>query len=306
MDVSAKNRVRTVWFSVGITLLFTFIAAACDGIVKHFASGFEAPQLFVLSALCICVFSVITARATAEKLEWRTEFPKAMAGRCVFACTAVAGYYYAFKFLDFAEVFLFIGLAPLLSGVVAKPILGDRVGARSWLALAGGGIGVALLFPSAPDGKLVGYLAASIGVLTGTLSIVLTRYISQREYRPMSLMLYTHVVMAVVMLAALPSVYKPMDVVDLLWVALYALLMFLSRWLALEAVKRVPVHFFSLLVNSQFIWMVLIGAAVFSEWPSANVFIGAAVLIGASVVLVKEQLWEAREPTHPADCRVVK
>jgi len=211
---NALRGVRSVWVGVALALVFTFVAAITDGIIKYCASHFEAPQLFVFSGVLICLFCVTGSRWTGERLDWRTAHPIAMGLRSVCACVAVVGYYYAFKHLDFAEVFLFIGLAPLLSGVAAKPVLGEQVAGRSWLALGVAGVGVGLLFPGATDGKLIGYVCASVGVLTGTLSIVLSRYISQREHRPMLLIFYPNVVISGAMLALLPFVYVPMAWID--------------------------------------------------------------------------------------------
>ena len=296
---NALRGVRSVWVGVALALVFTFVAAITDGIIKYCASHFEAPQLFVFSGVLICLFCVTGSRWTGERLDWRTAHPIAMGLRSVCACVAVVGYYYAFKHLDFAEVFLFIGLAPLLSGVAAKPVLGEQVAGRSWLALGVAGVGVGLLFPGATDGKLIGYVCASVGVLTGTLSIVLSRYISQREHRPMLLIFYPNVVISGAMLALLPFVYVPMAWIDVFWITAYSLFMFLSRWLIVEAVKLVPAHFLTVMVNTQFIWMVMIGALIFSEWPSEQVFAGALLLIAASVWVVREQLVHAGAHGRP-------
>ncbi|MEM7377716.1 MAG: DMT family transporter [Pseudomonadota bacterium] len=284
------SRVGAVWVGVALALLFTLVAAVTDAIVKHFANAYEAPQLFVFSGVLICVFCVFGAVMTGESLTWRTACPRAMALRSVLACVAVVGYYYAFRALDFAEVFLFIGLAPLLSGVAAGPVLGERVGVRGWVALCGGALGVGFLYPSAADGKLIGYCVALVAVFAGTLSIVLSRYISLREHRPMLLIFYPNLAIGLAMAVALPFVYEVMPLRDGIWVCVYAIFMFASRWLLIEAVKLVPAYFISLMVNTQFAWMVIIGAVIFSEWPSAGVFAGALILIGASLLLVKDQL----------------
>lgn len=287
--------------------MFTLAAAATDGIIKFCSTRFEAPQLFVFAGLLICVFCTVGARLTGENLDWRTGHPRAMAVRSVCACAAVVGYYYAFKHLEFAEVFLFIGLSPLLAGVAAKPVLGEQLGVRSWLVLGVAALGVGLLFPGATGDKFLGYFSASVGVLTGTLSIVLSRYISLREHRPMLLIFYPNVVIGLAMAVLLPFVYEPMQPSDLFWISAYAVLMFASRWLMVEAVKRVPAHYLSVMINTQFVWMVLIGSLFFGEWPSDWVFVGALLLIGASVWVVREQLSQAsvaREATFERQARV--
>lgn len=284
------SRTRSVWVGTALALVFTLVAAATDAIIKHFASAYEAPQLFVFSGVLICAFCLIGTLWTGEAVHWRSACPRAMWLRSLLACIAVVGYYYAFRILDFAEVFLFIGLAPLLSGAAAKPVLGEYVGARGWVALAVGALGVVSFCPTVGDGKFIGYVIGFVAVIAGTLSIVLSRYISLREHRPMLLIFYPNLAIGATMALALPFVYQTMPVVDLLWVCAYALFMFLSRWLLVEAVKLVPAYFISLMINTQFVWMVLIGLIVFSEWPTRGVFFGAAMLIAASLMMVREQL----------------
>jgi len=220
---NALRGVRSVWVGVALALVFTFVAAITDGIIKYCASHFEAPQLFVFSGVLICLFCVTGSRWTGERLDWRTAHPIAMGLRSVCACVAV----------------------------------------------------------------------------TGTLSIVLSRYISQREHRPMLLIFYPNVVISGAMLALLPFVYVPMAWIDVFWITAYSLFMFLSRWLIVEAVKLVPAHFLTVMVNTQFIWMVMIGALIFSEWPSEQVFAGALLLIAASVWVVREQLVHAGAHGRP-------
>ena len=68
----------------------------------------------------------------------RTTCPRAMALRSVMTVISATCYFYAFRLLPFAEVFVFIGLVPLLAGLLSGPILGEHVRGPAWLALGAG------------------------------------------------------------------------------------------------------------------------------------------------------------------------
>jgi len=114
---------------------------------------------------------------------------------------------------------------------------------------------------------------------------------------------YPNLALGVLMGLALPFVFQPMDASDLAWAVVYAVLLFAARWVLVAALQALPAYVVTPLMNMQFVWMVVIGALAFGERPDAAVYLGAMIVIVASLWLVRDQarLIPERNPAMPAE-----
>ncbi|MEM6497697.1 MAG: DMT family transporter, partial [Pseudomonadota bacterium] len=222
--------------------------------------------------------------------------PRAMAVRTVATVLGTLAFFYAFHLLPFAEVFVFIALIPLMAALASGPILGEHVSWRAWLALMLGSLGLASLFPSGLGAIGLGHMIAFVAALMGATSMVASRFIGQRETNLLAQVFYPNLTLGIVMALALPFVFKPMSAEHLLWAVGYAALLFGARWVLVGALKLLPAYVVTPLINLQFIWMVILGIALFGERPGAEVYIGAGLMILAGAWLVWDQT-RVRKPT---------
>ena len=280
---------------VALTALYTALIASADAITKMFAHGYAAPQLFAISGLIVAGLAVLSNRAGPKKRGMRTRCPRAMAIRVVATVAGSVAFYMAFRLLPFAEVFLFIALIPLMTALLSGPVLGEVVRPQAWGALTLGTIGVLCLFPGGISDIGAGHLVAFAAVALGTVSMMASRYIGQRDDNLLAQVFYPNLTLALVMLIALPFVWKPMGLADLGWAVCYAVLLFGARWVLVRAFSLLPAYVVTPLMNLQFVWMVGLGALAFGEWPHAMVFVGAAIIICAGVWLVWEQTMPDRK-----------
>jgi S-adenosylmethionine uptake transporter len=80
-----------------------------------------------------------------------------------------------------------------------------------------------------------------------------------------------------------------MPLADLAWAGAYGLCLFAGRWLMVAALQLLPAYAVTPLMNFQFVWMVLLGAVAFGEWPAAGTFFGALAVACSGAFLVWEQ-----------------
>ncbi|WP_245752465.1 DMT family transporter [Poseidonocella pacifica] len=287
----------TALLGAGLVGLYTIVMSAADGVTKFFSGAFAAPQLFFFSGLFVSALCLLSSRLNRDGSQRLvTSHPWAMAARSALTVVAAVCFYYAFKTLAMAEVFIFIGMMPILAGLLARPILRERVGSRGWMALGAGALGIICLFPDGLAGMQVGHILALMACLSGTVSMILARYIGQQESRPLSLVFYPNLALCLSSGAVLPFVYLPMGMVDLGWAAVYAVLLFAGRYMVVHALKLMSAHAVMALVNMQFVWMVLIGAWVFGELPGANIYLGAAIVIASGLLLIVDQARRGQAP----------
>lgn len=290
-----------------MVVIYTGVISSADGITKLLADSYEAAQIYVLSGAVIALLSVLVSwchrrwridrpghqcdgNADGDWGVWRTNCPRAMAVRSLAALFAALCFFYAFRLLPFAQVFLFIGLMPLMAGVLSGLILRERIRLSAWIALTVGFVGVLFLFPGGVSSISVGHFCALMAAGLGTLSMIMARYISRFDTDLLPQVFYPNLVLSLAMLPLLPLVWQPMPFGDLAWALAYAVLLFTARWLAVAALRLLPAYVVMLLMNLQFIWMLAIGAVIFGEVPGQGTWIGGLIVISSGLFLLKGQL----------------
>ena len=280
---------RTVAFGAGLVVIYTALISSADAITKLIAGGYSAPQLYCLSGLIVMGLCLVMDRHPSQRRGLKTVCPKVMALRSAAAVLASVGFFYAFKLLPFAEVFLFVGLSPILAGVMSGLILGENVRPSAWVALAAGFVGVLCLFPDGFSSVSLGHVIAFVAIIIGTFSMVLARYIGRYESNALAQVFYPNAAIFGVMAMALPFVWRPMPLSDLAWVVVYATLLFGARWLLVVALRLLAAYAVTPLMNLQFVWMVVLGAIFFDEFPASGTYLGVGIVISSGLYLVWDQ-----------------
>ncbi|MEX0301044.1 MAG: DMT family transporter [Leisingera sp.] len=280
-----------------LVVAYTGLIASADGITKLLAGQYAAAQLYALSGAMVAGLCLLADRLPAQRGGFRTVCPRAMALRSVATLIAAVCFFYAFRLLPFAEVFVFIGLMPLLAGAMSGAVLKEPVRPAAWIALASGFGGVLFLLPHGGSGGHAGWghAVAFAAVLSGTFSMTIARYIGRYENNSLAQVFYPNLTLCLAMLVMLPFVWMPMPVADVFWAAAYAFLLFGARWLLVVALRLLASYAVTPLMNLQFIWMAVIGAVAFGEFPPASTYIGGAIVIASGLYLV----WDQFAPSMP-------
>ncbi|HEY9039410.1 MAG TPA: DMT family transporter [Roseovarius sp.] len=287
--IAGRTGGAAILAGVGLTIGYTALISSADGITKMFAASYAAPQLFALSGGIVALLAVLADRAGPAPRGLRTACPRAMAIRSIATVLGAAAFFYAFRLLPFAEVFLFIAMIPLFTALLSGPVLGEAVRPQAWGALMLGLVGLLCLAPAGIGSFGFGHVVALAAVLLGTVSMMASRYIGVRDGNLLPQIFWPNLALAGVMACALPFVWAPMGLADLGWACAYAALLFMARWLLVGAFRALPAYVITPLMNLQFLWMVAIGATVFGEVPGAALYIGAALVITAGAWLIYDQ-----------------
>ncbi|KIC39293.1 DMT family transporter [Leisingera sp. ANG-M7] len=280
-----------------LVVAYTGLIASADGITKLLAGQYAAAQLYALSGAMVVGFCLLADRVPRLRGGFRTRCPRAMALRSVATLIAAVCFFYAFRLLPFAEVFVFIGLMPLLAGAMSGLVLKEPVRPAAWIALLAGFAGVLFLLPHGGDGShtSTGHFVAFAAVVSGTFSMTMARFIGRHESNALAQVFYPNLTLCGAMLLALPFVWVPMPLADVAWAAAYAFLLFGARWLLVVALRLLASYAVTPLMNLQFIWMAVIGAVFFEEFPPATTYLGGAIVIASGLYLV----WDQFAPAMP-------
>lgn len=285
------NRVVLSSAMVGAALIiaYTGMMAAADGITKFIAGGYAAPQLFVLSSALVMAFALAGARATDAGPGLRIRSKKPMIVRSVLTVIASVAFFQAFRLLPFADVFLFIGLIPLIAAVLSGPILNETPRPAAWAALALGAGGILFLMPGGVSNAQAGHAWALLAAVTGCGSMLAARVIAKAERAPLAQVFWPNAALMMTMAVALPFVWKPMSLTDMGWVIAYAAALFAARYIVAEALRLLPAYVATPLMNLQFVWMVVIGFLAFGEIPTIGTWAGVMLVVGSGMWLILEE-----------------
>lgn len=286
---------------VGVGLLFaaTLANSLADGTVKDLSARLQAPQVFFISGLIMAGLSLLASRAglglglfTSSCL--RSKAPGLLALRSAATVLAALGFFYAVASIPLAEVFLFVGLMPLMAAILSRPLLGETVQPAAWAGLAIGVAGVAMLFPDGLSGLNFGHLCGFAGAFMGTLSLVISRGIAKVDNNTLVQVLYPNLALALSAMLVLPAVWQPMSLADFGLIVLYSVLLFMARWAMVLVMQRLKAPVALPLMNIQFVWMVAVGFLFFAEVPGPLTLVGAALVMLAGVIALTEQAREER------------
>lgn len=280
-----------------LVVVYTGMMAGADGITKLIAGGYAAPQLFALSALIVVGLSMLGARQGGMGGGLALRSVRAMAVRSALTVVASVAFFQAFRLLPFADVFLFIGLIPLIAAALSGPVLGEMPRPMAWAALMVGACGVFFLMPGGLGAMQAGHFWALLAAVTGTGSMLGARLIARVERVPLAQVFWPNLALMLSMGLALPFVWKPMSLVDLGWIVAYAGFLFAARYVVAEALRLLPAYVATPLMNLQFVWMVMIGFVGFGEVPAMGTMLGVTLVVASGMWLVLEE--------HMARARVI-
>lgn len=280
---------RATFVGVAVVAANTLFAAGADGTIKRLSQNTDMAQVLLLSSVIAVVLSLMLRPSGPWTAAFRTTMPGAMAVRSVATVVSVSAYFFAFKLLGLAEVFPFIAMAPVFAGLMSGPVLNEPIRSAAWVAILGGVAGIMVVGPGGAAGWSTGHLFAFVASLSGTVSIVMARFIGRREKASLALVLWPNVAIIAIMLPVIPFVWRAASLQDYMLIGLYGGLTFMSRLLLVHALRLLPAHTTSALLNLHFLWMVIIGYLAFGEMPTPPIMVGAGIVISASLYLILDQ-----------------
>lgn len=193
--------------------------------------------------------------------------------------------FYAFSVLPLAQTYAILFAAPLLITLLAIPILGEKVGIRRGLAIVVGLAGVMIVLRPTGTALGLGHAAALAAAVCSSLASVIVRKIGQDE-RSVVLLLFPMMANFLVLGMALPFVYKPMPIEHLGMIAVIAALGFVASLFVISAYKAAEAVIVAPMQYSQMIWAALYGLVLFDEVPDRLTLVGAGVIMASGLYIV--------------------
>ncbi|MEM6381230.1 MAG: DMT family transporter [Pseudomonadota bacterium] len=296
--VAERKAMSSVLIAIAILTLM-------DAGVKLWTQSFGTPQILVmrygagvLVASVIVAFLLVTGRLNIPSLG----SVRRGAQRSVLVVTVAGMFFYALSVIPLAEATAIAFTAPIYVALLGWVILKEPVAPQTWLAIAIGFLGVAVISSGALfgdgafAGELVGYICAAIAALAYAGALVLTRLHAASDPVPTMIMLQSGfsalfaLPFLALTIAGLPIDGRPFLAPDL-QTLLLALgigtlgtvghLFMAYGFKHAKAARLGPMEYTSL------VWAALYGYVFFAEVPGWRLAVGCALIVAGTWIVMK-------------------
>ncbi len=264
--------------------------ALLDAIIKMQSVQFAVPQL---SFMRFAMGSVFAAAWFAYRPAWPTrDAVRFNVLRSLIGVGASWSFFTGLSLLPLAEAMAISFAAPLMLAVMGVFFLGERVGPRLVLALLAGFAGMLVIVGGQmgsadyTPGTLKGALAVLLATVFYASFLILLRVRANQDPLP-TMLLFQNLGPAIIMAIPAAAVWQPMTLRDWgLFVLAGALgitghAFMIMAFAKAEAARLAPVHYVALL------WGTLYGWLFFGHLPGVATLIGAALVVGATLLARK-------------------
>ena len=223
--------------------------------------------------------------------------PGLLALRAVLSTLETAAFYWCVAYLPLADVVTFYMATPVFVTVLAWRLLGEGMDWPRALAIVAGLGGVILAMRPATSTLSLPVLAAVAGSLVFSASVVATRAL--RGTSDIALVTWQMAAALALGVVSAPFAWVQPSWRDLMLLAMLGIVATLAHMAVNRSLRVAPASIVIPYQYSQIVWTVLMGVAVFGDWPDAMMLAGSAVIIVAGAVI----LWRERGVAASEDIR---
>ena len=262
---------------IGLNLLAGLIFAVADTIAKKLAGEVPIVQItwtryivFVLMAF------MLTTRISGASFFVRQPWLQVARGMCL-VCSSML-FVLGIRDVGLAEAATIGFIGPIIVTFLSIPLLGEKVDARRWIALAAGMAGVlVVLRPGTgtfqPEGL---YRVAS--AMFWAVGVILTRRMTRTE-RAETTMFWSAVSGFVVLCAIIPFHFVTPTPMQLVLSLGQGVLSSLGQWLVILSLRFTPVSTLAPYSYMQLLYMTAAGFLAFGALPDQWTLIGAGIIV---------------------------
>lgn len=282
-----------------------FVFSVQDVIIK-LVSGDHAVTLAIVIR-CLVAFPILVLMVRFEAGLWRLASSnwQVMALRGALLLVAYTSYFLALPVLPLAQAVALYFTVPLIVTVLSGPMLGERVGWRSWFAVVVGFAGILVILQPGASVFEPAALLSLLSAATYALSMVLARRIGMAE--PASVMAFYQNGVYLVGAAAAAALFHATGIdgashasIDFLvrpwslpeWrdsalMAACGVIAAAGAWLLTHAYRTADASLVTVFEYTGMIWPALWGFLLFDEIPQLSTVLGAALIVAAGVYAVR-------------------
>ncbi len=214
--------------------------------------------------------------------------------RGALSITMMSSFVFALDTMPLSTAYAIFFVGPLLVAALSVPLLHTKVGPRTWVAIAIGLVGVLVVLSPSGDGL---FSAAGLAMLASAtcyaVSAITVRVLSRTDStEAMVLWMVTALALGAGLLAA-PG-WVPVQGEHLPLVAGVGLAGAIGQWAITQAFSRGEPSVVAPFEYTALAWSLGLDLALWDVVPGATTWIGAAIIVGGGLVLLKAERGQGR------------
>jgi drug/metabolite transporter (DMT)-like permease len=227
----------------------------------------------------------------------RTQKPLIQVARGVFLVGTTLGCFIALRQLPLTQMTSISFAAPLLTALLAGPVLGERIGPRRLVAVLVGFAGVLIITRPFGSGFQPAVLLALGAAISNAFYFLSTRLLAAHD-KPETTMFYTSLV-GTLLVSPLLVFFWQAPASTLTWLVLLALGFFgaLGHWLLILAHRHAPASTLAPFFYSQILGATLFGFTLFGSLPDRWTLVGGSIVIGSGLYLLHRERIRQKFPS---------
>ena len=270
-----------------------FIFAIMDSLLKRVSPHYGAFQVASLRCFTSMAVMLLPLAARNSWATLRPHSPGLHLMRAMLGLGMLSTFIFAVRQLSMAETYSITLCAPLLMTALSVPLLGERVPARRWVAIAVGLCGVlVILQPGAGGfGNRLAVLSAAAATVFYALSALSVRSLSRSNTNAAMVFWWLLLGGALSLgLALALRDWRPIRPEDWPWLAAIGASGALGQSWITDAFRRAPPSVVGPFEYTALLWGFAIDWLFWSATPSRPLLAGAAIIIASGIYII----WDER------------
>jgi drug/metabolite transporter (DMT)-like permease len=278
---SAANRATGIALVSLCYLLFTLL----DGSAKWLVASVPVIVVVWLRFLIHAIFASALLLPLRGRALIRTSHLRWHAARAVMFVLMTGLNFWALQYLQLAVTSSIFFIVPIVTALIAAPMLGERLDAGRWAAILAGFAGVLIIVRPGSAGFHPAMLLAVVNALLYALFNLMTRRLA--AYDSPETIQYLPAVGAAILLApfALAGWESPQGWLEWTVACLLGALGGFGHYLLAAAHRYAPATVLAPFLYQQVVYMAIFGYVIFGDVPAPAVWAGAAIVVASGLYL---------------------
>jgi drug/metabolite transporter (DMT)-like permease len=288
-----------VLHAIALKVLSALLFAVMSALVRFLGENYPVGQIvFFRSAFAILPVALIYAWRHELAAAVRTTRPLGHAGRGLISIGGMFCNFSALARLPIVDATAISFVSPLITVALSAIFLKEYVRIFRWSAVIIGFIGILVMLApnfdpglhAAAAGTTLGFVFAIGGAFCNSGSVIQTRRLTETETTS-SIVFYFSLICALAGLATWPFGWLSPTWPELMALLTVGLCGGLAHILLTESYRLAPASLVAPFDYTSMIWAFLLGYVFFDELPTVYVFIGAAIIAAAGLLVI----WRERQ-----------
>jgi len=273
--------------------LFSSMDATAKHLMEHSATSIQILALrSVFIVPCLLVFYFY--RGAIHEL--KPTRPIAQCLRGIVGFLAPFCFFLGIQYLPLSSAVVVFFSSIFFTTLMSIVFLNEKVGLHRWVAVVVGYCGVAIAMLPWGGGELKGYLLILVSSVVYSALFISGKYLAKTE-SVSSLVIFYNGGVGLVALILLPWHWQSLSLTLYFWVLLLAILSMLGHFVFTKAFSVAEASQITPFEYTGVLWAVLFDIAIWHVYPSQFTLLGAMIIIGSSLYVIRREQVQLRRNT---------